>query len=516
MKHLIIGILLLTAFPLRGGFLSGSFDTKKGTVTIRVIRPAEHFLKGKTMRVSIGSAPKSFTRQTELLSAVERSLSSQFVRAESGEADLHFAVDVVAYEPPNVREYEVQEKRRIQIGETPLYNKDGTPKKGLFGGQATQPIYEERFVPIGYWEGKGRLAIRLSVTPRGSSAAIDSATATAEFSEKRKTSDPVPDASLMDTGREIGRMFGFGKKEPEQSRQTADSLDLQFVEQVSGKSCGRFAKTVSEVAVVLSTEDVLSSGTALAQAGDWPGAIRAWDQVAMKNANSEWMRQYNLGLGNIALAFHSYDQGEDASQAAAMFEKGGELLMKASTLKPNERHVSDALRQYASFKSAMQNMASENAAREESEKRALAGIAEQRDKVLRDKRPDSPKEAAFRQLVALRLKGAKGELAAAEQMELAGTGQKGYGLTQVQAQRVVFQENDRIVSAASAVDTYEQTLASLAEDGEISSEERGVLQDLARNLAIPKSSLDVIHKRHNIGEPAAKSAPALKSKNAKN
>lgn len=511
MRTLFAG-LLLAALPLHAGLFNSDFDSRKGGVVIRVVRPAERYLNGKTMRVRIGTAPKPFQRQTELLAAIERGLSSQFVRAESGDADLLFVADIVAYEAPSVREYEVQEKRSIQVGEKPLYNKDGTPKKGLFGGQATQPIYEERFVPIGYWEGKGRLAIRLSVSPRGSSAAIDSATATAEFSEKKKISDPAPEPSLSD----LGRLIGIGKKAPEESRQTADGLDLQFIEQVTSKTCSRFARTVNETPMVLSTEPGLAGGTALALAGDWSAAVETWDKATAKNAKNEWMRQFNLGLGHVALAFQTYDQGQDASQAAAYFERGGQLLMKASAAKPGEKHIKDALQLYGSFKSAMQNMASESAAREENEKRALAEIAAKREKAFRDDRPDSPKETAFRQLVAVRLRGAKGALPAQERTDLEATGQNGYGLTALQAQRIVFQENDRIESVAKAAGTYEETFSALVEDGVLSTEERGVLQDLAKNLSIPKSSLDAIHKRYSFEEqPPPKPAPA-KPRSSKN
>jgi hypothetical protein len=510
MKSLFVG-LLLAALPLHAGIFSSDFDSRKGGVVIRVVRPAERYLNGKTMRLRIGTTPKPFKRDTELLAAIERALSTQFVRAESGDADLLFEVDVAAYEAPTVREYEVNEKRRIQVGEQPLYNKDGTPKKNLFGGQATQPIYEERLVPIGYWEGKGRLSIRLSVSPRGSSAAIDSATATAEFSEKKKISDPAPESSLAD----LGRMIGIGKKAPEESRQTADGLDLQFIEQVSNKTCSRFARTVNQIPLVLATEASLAGGTALALAGDWSAAIETWDKTTVKNAKNEWMRQFNLGVGNVALAFSAYDQGQDVSQAAALFDRGGQLLLKASAAKPGEKHIKDALQLYGSFKSAMQNIASETAAREENEKRALAEIAAQREKQFRDNRPDSSKEAAFRQLVTIRLRGAKGALPAQERTDLEATGQKGYGLTALQAQRVVFQENDRIESAAAAVGTYEETFSALVEDGVLSTEERGVLQDLARNLAIPKSSLDSIHKRYTFKEQAPPKSQEAKPKGAK-
>lgn len=502
MKSLLAVILLISTFPLQAGlFGGGDFDAKKGTVTIKVVSPAQRFLNGKTMRIKVGTIPKSFLRQTELLSAIERGLSTQFVRPESGEADIVFEVDVVTYDSPTVREYEVKEKRRVQVGEKPLYNKDGTPKKGLFGGQATQAIYEEQLLPIGYWEGTGRLAIRLSATPRGSSAAIDSANATAEFSEKRKISDPAPEASLADMGRDLGKILGFGKQATQESLPTADSLDLRFVEQVSAQACRKFAKTVDELSMVLSTEPSLAGGTAFAVAGDWPSAIQTWEKATLKAAKNEWMRQFNLGVGNIALAFRAYDQDEDSSQAAAMFERGGEMLLKASSLNPKEKHVTEALQRYASFKTAMQNMANESAAREATEKRALAEIAAQREKMFRDKRPDSPKEASFRQLVTLRLKGAKGAMTADDRGALETTGQRAYGLTLLQAQRVVFQENDRLETSAAAVDAYEGTFSSLVEDGVLSEDERGVLQDLAKNLSIPKSSLEVIHKRYTYTEP---------------
>lgn len=516
MKAFFAGLLLvsLTALPIRAGLFGGDFDAKKGTAAIRVVKPAERYLNGKTMRVKFGTAPKTFTRQTELLSAIDRALSSQFVRVESGDADLLFEVEVTAYEPPKVQEFEVNEKRRIQVGETPLYNKDGTPKKGLFGGQATQAIYEERMVPIRYWQGKGRLAIRVSVSPRGSTAATDSATAAAEFSEKRTLSDPAPQTSLADVGREFGKIIGLGRKPTEESLPTADSLDLRFIDQVSNNTCSRFARTVNEVAIVLSTEPGLAAGTALAQSGDWVAANDFWQKTALKNAKNEWMRQFNLGVGHIALAFHKYDQAQDPAQATALFEQGGQFLLKASAGKPSEKRVTDALQMYASLKAAMHNIASESAARDENERATFAAIAAQREKAYRDNRPDTTKEAAFRQLVAVRLRGAKGSLPPAERTELEATGQRAYELTAPQAQRIVFQENERIERTAAATGTYEETFSSLVEDGLLSSDERSVLHDLAKNLSIDKSSVDAIHRRYTYDEqPAPKLA---KSKSGKN
>lgn len=498
MKYLFAGILLV-ALPLQAGLFSGDFDAKRGTASIRVVKPAQRFLSGKTMRIRIANAPKAFARQTELLAAVDRALSTQFVRIENGDADLLFDIEVVAYEPPNIREYDVNEKRRIQVGETPLYNKDGTPKKNIFGGHATQAIYEERLVPIRYWEGKGRLAIRVSVSPRGSTAAVDSATATAEFSEKRTLSDPAPEPSLA----ELGRIIGLGRKTPEASRHTTDSLDLLFIEQVSNKTCSRFARTIDEVRIVLSTEASLAAGTALALAGDWAAANDQWQKAALKNAKNEWMRHFNLGVGHVALAFHTYDHGQDPVQAAALFEQGGQLLLKASATKPKEKHITDALQMYASLKAAIQNIASETAAREENEQRTLATIAAQREKAFRERRPDSAKEAAFRQLVAVRLRGAKGGLPAAERSELETLGQNVYELTSTEAQRVVFQENERIERSAAANGTYEEAFSSLVEDGFLSADERSVLQDLAKKLSLGRSSVDAIHRRYSYQEPKA-------------
>lgn len=509
MRSILLCAVLLAASSLHAGIFSGDFDARKGGVTIKVIKPPERFLIGKTMTIKLGTVPKSFTRQPELLSTLERALSTQFVRADGETPDLVFAIDVVAYESPDIREYEVNEKRSIKVGERPLYNDDGTPKKGLFGGQATQPIHEERLVPIGYWEAKGRLSIRLTVTPHGSSASVDSVAATAEFSEKRKISDPAPEASLVDMGRDLKKFIGLGRKEHQESRPTAASLDLQFIEKVSSDAAGKFAKSVSEVRMVLSADPVLAAGTALAVAGDWQSAVETWDRI--KNPKVEWMRQYNLGVGHIALAFQAYESGGNFEQTATAFERGGQMLLKASELKPGQKHVVAALQNYADFKKAIQNVAGEVAARDAKEKRALAEIAAKQEKALRDNRPDSAKEAAFRLLVALRIKSAKGPLAGDEKSSLESTGQKGYGLTPAQTQRIVFQETDRVDAAAEAIETYDSTFSSLVGDGLLSPEEKTVLRELAKHLAISKATLESVHKRYEFTEEPARTGGKAKA-----
>jgi hypothetical protein len=499
MRPILLASIILAAGSLHAGIFSGGdFDAKKGSVVIKVARPPERFLSGKTMRIRLGDTPKSFTRETELVSAFERALSTQFVRADTSTPDLDFEIHVVAYEPSTVRDYQVQEKRSIKVGERPLYNSDGTPKKGLFGGQATQAIYEERMVPVGYWEGKGRLSVRLVVTPRGSTAAVDSASASAEFSEKRKVDDPAPEAtSFAEMGRNLKSIW-LGRNESVKGRPTADGLDLQFIEKVSYEAAGRFAKSVSEVPMVLATDASLAAGTALAVAGDWQSAVETWDRV--KNPKIEWMRQYNLGIGHVALAFGAYEAGADFEQTSAAFERAGQSLLKASELKPGHKHVVAALQGYGDFKKAIQNVAGEVAERTAKEKRALAEMTAQREKTLRDKRPDTAKEAAFRQLVALRIRSAKGPLDGEEKNSLESTGQKGYGLTPVQAQRVVFQEADRVGAAAEAVDTYDTTFSSLVADGVLTSEEKDVLRGLAKSLDIPETTIDGVHKRYEFKE----------------
>lgn len=510
MRIVVLSSLLLATTSLYAGIFGGDFDARKGSVRIKVARPPERFLSGKTMRIKMGEAPKSFNREAELLGSIERALSTQFVRSESGPPDLEFNLDVVSYEPPDIREYEVQEKRSIKVGERPLYNKDGTPKKGLLGGQATQGIYEDRMVPVAYWEGKGRLAIRLTVTPKGSSAAVDSASSTAEFSAKGRVGDPSEPSSFADIGRDLRKIWS-GQKEPEQSRPTAASLDLQFIEKVSYEVGGRFAKTVSEVPMVLSTEPALSAGTALAVAGDWQAAVDTWDRV--KNPKIEWMRLYNLGIAQIALAFSAYEAGGDFDQTSAAFERGGQLLMKASELKAGEKHVVSALQSYADFKKAIQNVASEAAAREAKEKRAMADMTAQREKSLRDKRPDSAKESAFRQLVALRIKGAKGPLEGEDKTTLQAIGQKGYGLTTSQAERIVFQEAERVGAAAEAIETYDTTFSSLVADGVLSVEEKEVLQGLAKSLSLSETTLAGIHKRYDFQDQAASAKSKARARN---
>jgi len=57
--------------------------------------------------------------------------------------------------------------------------------------------------------------------------------------------------------------------------------------------------------------------------------------------------------------------------------------------------------------------------------------------------------------------------------------------------------------------------ATLVEDGVLASDERQVLNDIAKNLSIPRSSIEVIHGRYEFEESAPPKPPASKQKTAK-
>ena len=108
---------------------------------------------------------------------------------------------------------------------------------------------------------------------------------------------------------------------------------------------------------------------------------------------------------------------------------------------------------------------------------------------LDDRRPDTAQEAAFRQMVRLRIRGSGGPVAEDLKQQLEATGPLAYSLTALGAKRVVYQEAREWGTAQPKFKVYKDTFAAFAGDGAITGEERTALQTLAKNLGLSEGEV---------------------------
>lgn len=119
---------------------------------------------------------------------------------------------------------------------------------------------------------------------------------------------------------------------------------------------------------------------------------------------------------------------------------------------------------------------------------------------LNDLRADSAPETVFRQFVRLRLRSGNGPVGDEVKQQVESTGPLAYGLSALQAKRVVYQEAQAWAALQPKISVYRDTFAAFAQDGKMSAEERAALRTLAKNLSLIESDLKSIESSLNFIE----------------
>ena len=111
---------------------------------------------------------------------------------------------------------------------------------------------------------------------------------------------------------------------------------------------------------------------------------------------------------------------------------------------------------------------------------------------LNDRRADAPTETAFRQFVRLRLRSNNGPAGDEVKQQLESTGPLGYGLSALQAKRVVHQEAQSWAALQPKLAVYRDSFQAFAQDGKIHPDERAALRTLAKNLTLSEADVKAI------------------------
>ncbi|MGI8741305.1 MAG: hypothetical protein ACR2NN_01810 [Bryobacteraceae bacterium] len=472
---------LIVSFAIPTLAEAGKFTRGLGhkmDATMRVPQPPKAYLGKKNVRVEVSQVPADLGTPERIQQSVEQNLAPDLA-PNSPQPEAIFRIAVASYDPPKVRTYTATETRQIKTGEKPLYNKDGTPKT-LFGKQMTEPIYEDRQVPIGYWEGVGLLSLKVDVrSPAG--AVLDSFAPSATFARKIVVSVA-------------------GESQKSGILPTPENITTAMILQVTAEFKPRYCLTYRQEAFPLAVDDELMSGNALAVAGNWQTALKQWETASIKNKKNSGDRLYNMAAAHEALAYEAYNKSQNMEEVQPMFAKALELYTQALTIDPGEKYIrqssdrvqraksgmDEAMKQYAAQKFEAERLLAEMEDRQhkEEEKRrqddAVRLEAEAGAKDLTSNRPDTPEEASFRKLVRLRLASLPADVPAPDQAKLEANGQQIYKLDTKKAKRVVSQEVKKRQAHETGIATYKENLAAFINDKLLTKDERATLDEIAK------------------------------------
>jgi hypothetical protein len=501
-------VLFLPAILYCAKFKYGFLGTKSDEVTIQIPRPPDAFISKKNVQVLVAEVPPAFGDSSHLRLAVEQALTPDFSMVNS-QPDAQFKIIVVTYDKPIAKRYTQTESRVIKVGQKPVKNKDGTPKLDNKGNQIYEDDMQSRNVPVEYWEAHAHMQWRVEVAD-SSGIIIDGFTP--QYQYDRKIAISENNVSLL----------GSQSLPDERGIQTA------MIEQTAHQLIPRYRKTHDAAKVLLAVDDELLPANKKAMAGDWDGALRDWESVKMKKANTEGDRIYNIAVAHEVLAFRAYEASDNPEDAEPLFVVALQDYQKATSLDPTEKYIQRASQRIETAKSDLEKakkqwaaqrfeaeklMAEMNAKHQAEEAESIAAKA--RANELADTRPDTQDESKFRSVIRLRLKALTTAPTAEDKAKFITMGLDVYKLEDIKSERVVAQECLRLEKLASSLKTYEDTFKDFASDKVITKEERGDLNEIAASLTLNKDDVAPIEAKYqfkDLSVPAKPAPPATTSK----
>jgi tetratricopeptide (TPR) repeat protein len=483
-KRSLIVVLVLLAV---GGEVvsAGKFRTRLGQsdkVSLAIPHPPDALLRAKSLKVQWEATANAFPKAEQVRLQVQQSLSREFTFTDAA-PDAVVKLSLVTHEPIRVREYTQTETRYIKVGEKTTYDKDGKPQK--------QDVFENREVPIAYWEANGSLNISATVIDKTGTAVDAFSPAAARITRKVVTAE-----------NGVSRL-GSG------SLPTPESLENEMCAQFASQVHRRYTPTIDSVEVMLALDDELRPANKLAQAGRWSDALAQWQTAVVKDKDNQGDQPFNIAVAKEALAYQEYARTQDLEQMMPLFQEAMDLYQKALGLDPKEKYMQSQVARLNLAKTNIQavrknyeaqQIEAEKAAEETRKlvaERAAADLhIQELENAKNDTSPDSADEAKFRTMARLRVASTEGEMTPEQRNDLIGLGQRTYKLPEIKSYRVVLQELDRKVQLAQKLKDYEGMFAPLVADGKLTVSERKTLTQFKKDLPLDDSDALTVEAKY--------------------
>jgi tetratricopeptide (TPR) repeat protein len=496
MKSALLRSLVL-AVAVGTAAYAGTFNCFLGSCAVRidiaVPEPPVAYIGKKTAKIDATSQFPDMTAD-QLRTLISQALAPDIAATDSS-PEAFFRVNVITFDRPVTKQYALSERFNVKVGQRPVYNKDGTPQK-ILGQPVMEDVYEERVLPVQYWEANGMVSMTVDVKS-ATGATLDAFTPTANYNHKIKLSvgnESTPEAGHVPDDHEMLR---------------------EMASQVAAQIRHRYSWSQRRDVVNLAVDNELKAGNAIAKTGKWDEALKQWESVKMKKNESD--RIYNMAVANEMLAYSTYGSTHDMQAAYPLFTKAMELYSQALQADPGEKYIQQAqtrimrakasmdtaLKQYQAQRFEAEKLDNEITARRDKEKAIERLIA---DGAKGDLPPaETPGEVKFRTLAHARMNAISGDPSDDQINALLGTAKDLYGVDADAGRKIVYFEIGRKRQHDKGIALYRENLTEFAKNKRIEADERSVLRDIKQQYNLSDAETGDLELHAGITPPGANS-----------
>jgi len=482
--RIAVFIFVLAVVPAPAGkFKHGLGSSDK--VFLQIPHPPDALIKAKNLNIQWESTAVPFGRAEQLKLLVQQALAKEFSFTDQN-PDAVVKLSVLGYEPIRTRTYTQTETRSVKVGEKTTYDKNGKPHK--------QDVFDNRQVPIGYWEASGALNINVAVVDKKGTP-IDSFAPSGRCLQKQAIS--------------VNNESTLGRK----SLPSAESLEGLMYADISGKVQKRYTASVDPVEVMLAVDDELRPANKLAQTRRWAEALEGWKAAKLKNNPGD--QTFNIAVAKEAMAYAEYARSQSLDDMMPLFKEAMDLYEQALKQDPGEKYMQNQVQRLTLARTNIDNVrkhyedqeAEARKAAEEVQKMLAKKAEEERRKLeleaaIKDTGPDSAEEAKFRPMARMRLAAMQGDITEQQTNDLIGLGQRAFGVNEMKSTRVVLQEVERRKKLVQKLKDYDDMFAPLVKDGKLSVAARSSMRELQKNLGLEETEVQPIEAKYTFVDEA--------------
>jgi len=476
--HLTLSCAVASGGQFKSGL--GKGDSLKASIPL----PPEVRIGSASLSVEVRDA---LTARAGRLDAVAGNVRSALERSFRGGAwqiapvagESVIRVSLTEYVAPMSRI--IQQNRVIQV---PRVAPNGRVVVDAYG----RPMVVNRRVVVDHWTARGRIGFRAEVVEPASGVVIDSFTGGARFENQADV-----------------RVNGIAQVDLSQIP-TSEQIEAGLVADLANQFARRYNPGVEDVEIPLSVAEELRAGNNLAKSRDYSGAARSWQAAVPRRNESIGDKVHNQGCIHEVLAYGLLleSRGSNFDGVSADLQKALEAYQAALREDPKEKYFQQAIERVQRAFGVVERFRTVQKNYEAARANGVRSVQQNAGDAVREatatstatttteqSATPSTKEDEYRELVRARLAALSGPPSADLGNQLEKLGVAAYGLDAARSRKLFDQEVQQMSSVGDSakIVAYRETYQALLQDGQISADDRRVLDTLASNLGLTKDQV---------------------------